>query len=225
MTMGHQERAEHIRQARLLSRSGRGLTDVQRLERWATFVEAWMVDVDTALADLGEAISGLSTRVAASQEALQAEIDTLSQQGSTDTTALQAVADQLEQHVADLNAIDPVAAPSAGTDEAAQPADATAPDAGTDAGTTSNPDLPTTPGPGSPEDGPATSGASENNALAYYTYSGDSEPGDTNGSDVTGWALAVVKTSDGRSLYTTTLAPADIDASAWPQYTGDLVSP
>lgn len=79
-----------------------------------------MADIDTALADLGTAISAVSQRVTDTQTALQQEIDTLKAAG-TDTTKLQAVADALETHVAELNAIDPTtaAAPAAATDTTA----------------------------------------------------------------------------------------------------------
>lgn len=79
-----------------------------------------MADIDTALADLGTAISAVSQRVTDTQTALQQEIDALKAAG-TDTTKLQAVADALETHVAELNAIDPTtaAAPAAATDTTA----------------------------------------------------------------------------------------------------------
>lgn len=74
-----------------------------------------MADIDTALADLGTAISAVSQRVTDTQTALQQEIDALKAAG-TDTTKLQAVADALETHVAELNAIDPTTAAAPATD-------------------------------------------------------------------------------------------------------------
>lgn len=171
--MGHQERAELREQARLLSRQGEG-PEIQRIARWMTFVEAWMADIDQALTDLATAISGVASRVQTDLENLQAEITTLQNAGGADTTQLQAIADQLEQNVAALNAIDPAAA--------------------------------VTP----PADTPT-----------YYTYSGDVNPGDQNGANISNWALVPNVTTDaGLSLYTFSGDPTTVDTTAWTVYSG-----
>lgn len=100
-----------------------------------------MADIDTALADLGTAISAVSQRVTDTQTALQQEIDALKAAG-TDTTKLQAVADALETHVAELNAIDPTTAAAPATDPTGTTATA---DTTAAASTTDTTAAPTTP--------------------------------------------------------------------------------
>ncbi len=84
---------------------------LRKLRSLVTFraeLEALMADVDSAVAELAAAVTGVATRVQEDVDALLAQIDALENTSVEDKAALARAAAGIASQVARLSAIDPV---------------------------------------------------------------------------------------------------------------------